>query len=62
MNTDPNTIFNHLLILGFNSNERVIINGGITMIKEAINKIVGLFRTFSPLIKLSTFPGVYNSK
>jgi hypothetical protein len=58
----PNTIFNDLFSIGFSIRERTIISGGITIIKEAINRVVGEFKTFSPLIKLFTFSGVYNSK
>ena len=62
VNNNPNVIFNTLLIRGFNIIDRKIIKGGIVKTSEAINNIIGLFNTFSPLIKLSTLPGVYNSK
>ena len=37
-------------------------HGGIAIINDAANKKTGELNTFSPLIKLLTFSGVYNSK
>lgn len=55
-------MFNTLFKGGLNTIDKTIIKGGIVKINAAINNAIGLFNTLSPLIKLSTFSGVYNSK
>ncbi|VEH94959.1 Uncharacterised protein [Kaistella antarctica] len=55
-------IFSILLKLGFKISDKKIIIGGIAKTNEAVKSIKGLFKAFSPLLKLSILPGVYNSK
>ena len=55
-------MFSMRLTFDCSMTDNATIRDGIAKIIDAINKAVGLSKMFSPVIKLSAFPGVYSSK
>ncbi|MEP5291278.1 MAG: hypothetical protein ABJQ32_16605 [Marinobacter alexandrii] len=62
VNTIPKNTFRNLFTFGFSRIDKAIIREGIAKIIEAISNLVGLSNTLTPVIRLSTFSGTYNSK
>ena len=62
VNITPNIIFKIRFILGANKMDKATIPEDMDNMMAPNNNRVGLFRIFSPEIKLFTLSGVYNSK
>ena len=62
VNKVPNKIFRIRFVFGLRIIDAATIIEGIAIINVVSNNLVGLFKTFSPVIRLFTLSGVYSSK
>ena len=62
VNNVPNMIFRIRFIFGLSIIDAATITEEIAKIIDAISSLIGLSKLFSPVIKLFTLSGVYNSK